>query len=1346
MSSGSKIHALEAQGAGKPLSPFAGELRDLRGEAGELEHKLLHFLENSGPHLRTWALSGAHSTKHLGGGFEALSGTVAEAMEQLQTNTEGVLKSFGAAKIPTFQVQSILKGFGPAGKGPSIDSVPEFADGGTIVPGSAEGDVHSTYARPGTFILNKKATQAYGFQAGGQIPVMLEPGEARFEPEAVAQIGLHNLMAMNESVPRFAKGGLTEPKIAGPDPLAALGQSAVHKAYASAEGYISAHRPTASAGAIGGLNVPTGPIEQMAREMVTGAWDQSQWAPFASLEAQEAGWNPQALNPSSGAAGLAQALPPSKYPAGAWPYTGLNSAKLQLQWMMSYIKERYGSPAAAWAHEQSAGWYAEGGLVDGFAKGGAVGLADGGKVPGRKSGMGGPAYAEGGPVGFAKGGAPAPRSSRHNENLVNLQQKAEDTTKLIWRFAAPYYGDSPGSEPPAFGVMSGIPKADAGWTEKLEDNSRRVDMSPAWTRRLTSFQDTALMALIHEWAHVHQRGMTAMPEWEREGGAEAFDQYASGPILHAMANDPDAAKKLGWVHDDWLKHFRYSNGSSYGPFVKDVLKKKGWDWVKKGQFGGPQKLAGGGLVGAAPHLAAGGSVGKLPPGIVDLPDRAAPPAEIMALRKAGVRGFAKGGVVTPMEAMLGEAGALAGTPYVYGGGHSGEFVAHPASLDCSSAVSYVLHAGDLLDTVDASPALESWGTPGTSDELTVYANPGHAWMELDGRPWGTSVGDGGSGGLGWHPQPSSSYKSKFTARHTKANLGATKAQEVAGTYQEKVPAVYEGAHTGSLSLSSSTPDTLHAINRELARRHHEHDVYTAAAATAEKANKPAVAHKISLNIAALQKRIRELNRAKDALRKKEEQERKAKRLAAAKKRVATHLAGQLGKVTGLETPIAGAQRAYEERSQLAEQIVGMEPTQPEAGSEPELPPRPQFPKGTPEATREAGIKAWEQDTQGIQRAREVADHQAEVDYVARLQSYIANREAPAYDSVLASENAWRNLILSAENRVAGNWQKSPRPGGLEGNWETQIADLTENESLIEAFAKSVGREVERFRAQHPKAHLPEDLQARRKRSKEQVEKLPLMKARVAGLTTNLQAGREAFYPGGALISEPKPPLAGSGSLESNLEEVQGLHWPGQHEKRKHLPHRAQPGRFGGAIYATEEAIEELGLRSSAAANSIGTLAPVEGAEETEVAAGGAADEASASQLERVELENTLLRQENQRYSIDDVLGSVLGQFEASYPTGAPYMGAFAEGGVALVGETGPEIAHFPSGTRVHNADDTRSMLASQSVVIKRLEVHPDRVHVEMENSQMKAVVHEVLRSGESSPGIPTAASGHKFLT
>lgn len=84
----------------------------------------------------------------------------------------------------------------------------------------------------------------------------------------------------------------------------------------------------------------------------------NQWSSFNALEMSEAGWNVRAINPSSGAYGLAQALPASKYSSAGKDWK--SSGETQLRWMMDYIQERYKSPDAAWSFHQKNNWYAAG--------------------------------------------------------------------------------------------------------------------------------------------------------------------------------------------------------------------------------------------------------------------------------------------------------------------------------------------------------------------------------------------------------------------------------------------------------------------------------------------------------------------------------------------------------------------------------------------------------------------------------------------------------------------------------------------------------------------------------------------------------------------------------------------------------------------------------------------------------------------------------------------------------------------------------------------------------------------------------------------------------------------------
>ncbi|HWE33517.1 MAG TPA: hypothetical protein VG410_08535 [Solirubrobacteraceae bacterium] len=109
-----------------------------------------------------------------------------------------------------------------------------------------------------------------------------------------------------------------------------------------------------------------------------------------------------------------------------------------------------------------------------------------------------------------------------------------------------------------------------------------------------------------------------------------------------------------------------------------------------------------------------------------------------ATGNAGVGGIAvnTGGMVQPpagapaaIAQVIAAGNAIATLPYIWGGGH-GSFQA--AGYDCSGSVSYALAAAGLLSSPLDSTGFESWGLPGPGRWITVYANAGHAWMEVAG--------------------------------------------------------------------------------------------------------------------------------------------------------------------------------------------------------------------------------------------------------------------------------------------------------------------------------------------------------------------------------------------------------------------------------------------------------------------------------------------------------------------------------------------------------------------------------------------------------------------------------------
>ncbi|KOX29066.1 hypothetical protein ADL07_25290 [Streptomyces sp. NRRL F-4707] len=95
----------------------------------------------------------------------------------------------------------------------------------------------------------------------------------------------------------------------------------------------------------------TSQIQAMARQMVPSG----QFQCFSNIVNHESSWNYQAVNPSSGAYGLFQALPAGKY-ASAGADWRTNPAT-QIKWGLSYMDNRYGSPCDAWAFWQANHWY-----------------------------------------------------------------------------------------------------------------------------------------------------------------------------------------------------------------------------------------------------------------------------------------------------------------------------------------------------------------------------------------------------------------------------------------------------------------------------------------------------------------------------------------------------------------------------------------------------------------------------------------------------------------------------------------------------------------------------------------------------------------------------------------------------------------------------------------------------------------------------------------------------------------------------------------------------------------------------------------------------------------------------
>ena len=99
-------------------------------------------------------------------------------------------------------------------------------------------------------------------------------------------------------------------------------------------------------------NMPTANLTPLKKQWMTEAGiPEADWAFVDFIVFRESSWNPNAINRSSGACGLAQAFPCSKVPGN--PFDPVSS----LRWQYNYVKGRYGGYAGAYDFWLRNRWY-----------------------------------------------------------------------------------------------------------------------------------------------------------------------------------------------------------------------------------------------------------------------------------------------------------------------------------------------------------------------------------------------------------------------------------------------------------------------------------------------------------------------------------------------------------------------------------------------------------------------------------------------------------------------------------------------------------------------------------------------------------------------------------------------------------------------------------------------------------------------------------------------------------------------------------------------------------------------------------------------------------------------------
>ncbi len=89
-----------------------------------------------------------------------------------------------------------------------------------------------------------------------------------------------------------------------------------------------------------------------------------------------------------------------------------------------------------------------------------------------------------------------------------------------------------------------------------------------------------------------------------------------------------------------------------------------------------------------------------------------------------------------IQQVIAAANQIAFKPYIYGGGH-GRWI--DSGYDCSGSVSYALHGAGLISSPEDSTELESYGSTGAGQWITIWANAGHTYMQIAGLYFDTAA-------------------------------------------------------------------------------------------------------------------------------------------------------------------------------------------------------------------------------------------------------------------------------------------------------------------------------------------------------------------------------------------------------------------------------------------------------------------------------------------------------------------------------------------------------------------------------------------------------------------------------
>jgi hypothetical protein len=253
------------------------------------------------------------------------------------------------------------RALGAAAANPLGEAVPEAVKAAPAAP-----DVPAVpAARPA-----HAARPAPAVQRGVAPSYRVRPGDtlagiARKELGSAADY--QEIFALNEGRVQPDGGRLTDPDEIRPGwelrlprpgqkvPTAVVVERSGPAAVATEHSTEAGHAAHAVRSAVAAYQPATRPSGTSAQAVARAIVPAAEFGCFSEIISHESGWNVHAVNPSSGAYGLPQALPGSKMASAGADWR--DDATTQVRWALDYMDSRYGSPCDAWSFWQDHNWY-----------------------------------------------------------------------------------------------------------------------------------------------------------------------------------------------------------------------------------------------------------------------------------------------------------------------------------------------------------------------------------------------------------------------------------------------------------------------------------------------------------------------------------------------------------------------------------------------------------------------------------------------------------------------------------------------------------------------------------------------------------------------------------------------------------------------------------------------------------------------------------------------------------------------------------------------------------------------------------------------------------------------------